>query len=212
MKALIPLSILLAPILAPSISCRPADKGPSSHEASPLSGEVASGVCDTDTSAGVLISRYCIGPIPVDSPLGVLAARFPGSRPGTESLETTPIPTLEFNVGGVTAIAAQVRDSIDPKSPAWKWMVSGPSALLSKDVHLPRTWGELRVHFGGRGVAHMDELGAHAELCELPGLTFFLDFDYSAVNADSILAAEVPAEATITGIGLYPADTTSVCP
>ena len=176
-----------------------------------LSSSPSTSGCDPDTTKGILVTRWCIGPIPLDSPLSFVAAHFPGYHAGTAYLEETKIPTWEFAIAGVRAIAAQVNDSLDLSVPAWNWMVFGTSAFLAKGVTIPATWGELRNHWHGSAFVRMDELGAHAEVCDLPGLTFFLDFDYSRANADSMPAQDVPAAAAISQVGIYPTEKDTTC-
>ena len=176
---------------------------------SPTFGKHAPSIsCSSDTALGVRISRHCIGPIPVDSPLAAIAARFPGYQAETTYLETSPIPGWRFSIGGVTATAAMMDR---PTAPAWSWMVSGNKALLDPGVPLPSTWGELTSHYTGRAIVNVDELGPHAQLCELPGLTFFLDFPYRPRDADTMPVGDVPSTARVLQVGIYPAEPDTVC-
>ena len=201
-----PAAPLLLLVLAPVLGCRETPKPPPASDL-----ELQLRTSETTLHA-VAVTRANVGPIPLDSPLGFIAAHFSPHQAFTDHLEETPVPAWSFTLGGVTAIAHQMADSIDPRAPAEDWLVEGSGIQLSGGVALPQTWKEFRARYRGAVQLSIDELGAHIEACDVPGLVFFLDFDYQNYNFDTMAADSIPGYARIVQIGIYRGLEPTPCP
>jgi hypothetical protein len=197
---------LLLVVLASIIGCRETPKPP------PPSDPEVHLRASKNAGHPVEVTRANVGPIPLDSPLGFIAAHFPPHQAFTDHLEETPVPAWSFTLAGVTAVAHQMADSIDPRAPAEDWLIEGPGILLSGGVALPQTWKQFRTRYRGEVELSIDELGAHIEACELPGLVFFLEFDYENHDSDAMTADSIPGYARIVQIGIYRGQESTPCP
>jgi len=191
---------------AVALGCRDHPSIPSSHQ------PAARPVSPATSQGPVEVSQHHVGPIPLDSSLGYIAAHFPGYTAGTTYLEATPIPAWTFALGGVTATATQVEDSMDLTAPAETWLIAGTGILLPGRVPLPDTWGDFREHYRGDVELSIDELGVHFEACELPGLVFFVTVDYGGEDTDKWTADSLPGGAPVGQIGVYPRQKSTSCP
>src|SRR2546426_68986 len=192
------LAIALLAVLAISSACRAS--GTQRQLADTLAASPSMHTPPADTGTGVEISAHSIGPIPVDSSLGAVAKLLPAYRVGTAYLEEIPIVTWSFQLRGAMATATQASDSIDPSLPAETWFVSGSRILLPGHVPLPSTWGELRRAFPGPAMLSLGELGARAEICQLPGLSFQLLLNYGAADIDTMTAESIPRQTGVVQV------------
>jgi hypothetical protein len=163
-----------------------------------------------DSSESVDVSEHFVGTLPLDSPLAFVASRFPQFDTSTGHIEETPVPTWTFHINSVSASAMQWLPSIDASRPAEGWLISGV-AIRVGGKELPITWGDLHALFPGEAHLHIDELGAHVELCELPGITVFLDFIYSGDAMDTMTAASIPHGARVGDLAVYPGSNKEPC-
>ena len=159
----------------------------------------------------VRVSTDSIGPIPLDSGLGFVARLCPAYQSQEDYLETTKILDWVFEINGVRAAATQFGSSIDTSKRAEQWMVGGDGIILSGDVQLPHTWGELREHYRGEAKLELGDLGPLAQICELPGMRFSLSFSYREADSDTMTAASIPPTARIESILVYPSDRSTPC-
>ena len=168
------------------------------------SASTASSKCSADTTEGIEVTARCVGPIPIDSPLAYAVAHLPRPRVDTGYLETTPVVVWYFDLPGLTAMVSQQDITMDLKSPAFEWHLSGPDVLLPGKVPLPANWGQLRSRFPGPATLAIDELGAWAEVCSLSGVWLKLNFYYDGYSRDTMTAQSIPSDARIEEVAVYP--------
>ena len=183
---------------------RPADNVPAhgSVVAAPIRDTTQARPIEPSAYVGVLVTESQVGTIPLDSSLGYLVSHFPDHTVDTTIEAEAPGPSVTFRFEGVsaTAFVASLEDS---SRTALAWMIGGLGILLRDSVRMPDNWQEFRARFRGQATLSIDEMGAHVELCELPGLTFYLDFAYDAESMDTLSLASVPATAAIQQIGIH---------
>jgi len=157
------------------------------------------------------VTAQHVGRIPLDSTLGYIAGMVPIAEQTSGQIEESEFPVWVFRLGEVEARAMQWHDAIDPNEKADGWLIQGRGITLAGHIPLPGTWGELHDRFPSASHLSIDELGAHVEICSLPGLTFFLDFPYNASDSDSLSAASIPRSALVGQVAVYPKDSSSSC-
>jgi hypothetical protein len=151
------------------------------------------------------ISGDHFGPIPLDSPLAYLAAHFPHTA-GSQMVEENSRAAWFFQVGPAIAGGAQWKDSIDPSLPAEDWLIEGSGLRLPGGFELPTHWREMRAHYRGRGSFQAGELGAWVTLCEVPGLSFNLEFNYDVDAADTLTLDGIPPSARLGPVSVRAVD------
>jgi len=213
-----PLVVLFA-LIGRVTACQPADRRESSRQAitqgSDTGGRASSNAvrvavsvpCPSDTGQGVTVTRQCFGPMPVDSSLGFLAARFPAYQVDTQLVETTPVLVWYYKVRGDTAMLSQQAGSMDLATPAYDWRIWGEGILLPGGVPLPKTWGELRRRFPGAAYVTGGELGSQVEICALNGVRIDLGFGEDLTG----LSDSVPPGTPIGHVVIYPTRRDSHC-
>jgi len=142
--------------------------------------------------------------------MGTVVKICPGYRKQSDYLETTAILDWVFDFGSVRATATQFDTAMDMSQPAENWQVFGRPTLPG-NVALPSTWGELRGHYAGPATLDLGELGPMARVCELPWLTFSLEFAYDAADMDTMTAASIPATASIRSVFIHKPGSTEPC-
>ena len=184
--------------------------------ASPLASQRGPAVSPTRSGDGpgsdslIVVTQHRIGPLPLDSTFGYLAAHF-AVTVDTENIETTPFPFWNVRVGNVVASARQDDESPASGQRPGYWTFRGRGIILADSVLLPGTWGELRKHFQGKARLSFGELGPTVDICALPGLTFYLDFPYGD-EADTMSVAAIPPNSSFDEIGIDPrAQPDSIC-
>jgi hypothetical protein len=171
------------------------------HAPAPAGTSVASAPSTPADSGFVDVSEHRFGPIPLDSPLGYIAAHFPHTA-GTQEVEENSRAAWFFEIGGARAGGAQWRDSIDPSHPAEDWLIEGSGIRLPGGFALPAWWRDMRAHYRGAGNFQAGELGAWVTLCEVPGLAFNLQFVYDVDTADTLSLDGIPPNARLGPISV----------
>lgn len=180
------------------LACRPMAKGSNTHEQQ----IETPGSRENNARSAPAISAESIGLLRVDSTLGALRRRFPGAEDTLWEVGEgyPPHAALKFALYGLTAVASQFSDSIDPNRPAEAWMVPVGDARLPGGLRMRATWSDLRRTYGGRATLVSHALLPGIRFCSLPRLIFFLKADGDAIEVDSSGPTNIPPEAPVAAV------------